>query len=235
MELQAVLQELEALGRETIKKIYINHGAREPLFGVTTGAMKPLAKKIRRDYALSMALYATHNYDASYLAGMIAQPDKMRPKDFETWMKGAYCQMMSDYVVAVTLAETDFAEATSDNWISSGIDLYMSAGWCCYCRRLVCLPDSRLNGDKLCKMLLHVEKSIHSQPNHSRYAMNEFVIALGISYLPLHREALVTAKKIGVVSVDTGNTSCKVPVALDSIRKAAEKGRLGYKRKPTRC
>ena len=40
-----VMQELEALGKERMKKMYISNGAHEPLFGVATGAMKPIAKK----------------------------------------------------------------------------------------------------------------------------------------------------------------------------------------------
>jgi hypothetical protein len=46
MDLEMVMQELEALGKERTKKTYIRNGAHEPLFGVATGAMKPLAKKI---------------------------------------------------------------------------------------------------------------------------------------------------------------------------------------------
>lgn len=45
MDLQTVMQELEALGKERTKKMYISNGAHEPLFGAATGAMKPIAKK----------------------------------------------------------------------------------------------------------------------------------------------------------------------------------------------
>jgi hypothetical protein len=45
MDIQTVLQELESLGSERTKKAYMQQGAREPLFGVATGAMKPIAKK----------------------------------------------------------------------------------------------------------------------------------------------------------------------------------------------
>ena len=47
------MQELEALGKERLKKTYLSNGAREPLFGVATGEMKPLAKKIKIDQALA--------------------------------------------------------------------------------------------------------------------------------------------------------------------------------------
>lgn len=235
VELQEVMEELKSLGRPQTKKTYLNHGAREPLFGVTTGALKPLAKKLGRDYALSMALYATGNYDAAYLAGMIADPKAMSETDFERWMETAYCNMMSDWVVAVTLAETSFAQEVADHWIGSGKDLYMSAGWSCYCWLLGVRPDSNFDRDKLCGLLERVVQTIHTQPDRTRYAMNGYVIALGVSYLPLHAEAVRAAERIGPVQVDMGRTSCKVPLAADYIQRAADRGRLGFKRRNVRC
>lgn len=52
MTLAEVMLELEALGNERIKKQYIGRGAHEPLYGVATGAMKPLLKKIKKDRSL---------------------------------------------------------------------------------------------------------------------------------------------------------------------------------------
>lgn len=48
MNVEMVMQELEALGKERTKKIYGSNGAHEPLFGVATGDMKPIAKKIKK-------------------------------------------------------------------------------------------------------------------------------------------------------------------------------------------
>lgn len=69
VDVQAILRELESLGTERTKKVYMQQGAREPLFGVATGAMKPIVKKIKTNQALADKLYATGNYDAMYLAG----------------------------------------------------------------------------------------------------------------------------------------------------------------------
>jgi hypothetical protein len=43
--METALKELEALGKQRSRKIYVSNGAREPLFGVATGAMKPIAKE----------------------------------------------------------------------------------------------------------------------------------------------------------------------------------------------
>lgn len=234
-DVDTIMAELEALGTERTKKTYKNHGAHDPLFGVTTGAMKPLSKKIKKCHELAMKLYETGNYDAMYFAGMIADVSVMTESDFETWMEKAYCQGLSDYVVAVTLAETTFAQKVADRWLNSKKELYQSAGWSCYSWLLGVRPDSEFDSKKMKEMLDYVERTIHTKPNLVRYAMNGFVIALGISYLPLHKEAVHSAKAIGAVEVDMGNTNCKTPLAFAYIEKAEKSGRLGFKRKNVRC
>lgn len=235
MELAEVMRELEAQGTEQTKRTYRNHGTPEPLFGVTIRDMKPLAKRIKKDQALAMELYATGNYDAAYLAGMIAEPKKMSESDFELWISTANSHMMSDYVVAVTLAETDFAQRVADRWMESGEERRQSAGWSCYCWLLGVRADDQFDKDKLSGMLRRVVREIHSQSNWVKYAMNDFVIAVGISYLPLHEEAVRAAREIGPVAVDMGKTACKTPLASDYIQRAADKNRLGFKRKNVRC
>jgi len=235
MTLEEVMRELESLATEQTKKVYRAHGVREPHWGVPTTAMRSLAKKIKRNQPLAEQLYATGNYDAMYFAGMIADPKVMTEADFDRWMDAAYFFMLSDYVVSVSLAETDFAQSVADRWITSGEELRMSAGWACYEWLLGSRPDSEFNPDKIKTMLDIVGKHIHEFPNRTRYSMNGFVIAVGVSFLPLHEEALKAAEKIGKVSVTTEKGACNVPIAADAILKAKEKNRLGFKRKGVRC
>jgi hypothetical protein len=65
--------------------------------------------------------------------------------------------------------------------------------------------------------------------------MNGFVIAVGTFVQPLTDLALKTAQKIGEVSVDVGDTSCKVPYAPEYIEKVQKKGAVGKKRKSAKC
>ncbi|MEF2966728.1 DNA alkylation repair protein [Paenibacillus sp. M1] len=235
MNLESVMQELEALSKERLKKMYISNGACEPLFGVATGAMKPIAKKIKMDQPLAEQLYATGNYDAMYFAGIIADPKAMTEDDFERWIDGAYFYMLSDYVVAVTLAETDIAQQVADKWITSGDELRMSAGWSCYCWLLGSRPDSEFSEGKLEGMLETVQKTIHNSPERTKSAMNNFLYTVGVSYLPLHDQAVETAKAVGPVEIKRDKKKNSILLAADSIQKAVDKGQLGFKRKYVRC
>jgi hypothetical protein len=65
--------------------------------------------------------------------------------------------------------------------------------------------------------------------------MNSFVIAVGSYVKALTDHAIQTAEKIGVVNVNMGNTSCKVPDAAEYIRKVQKRGTIGKKRKTVKC
>ncbi|URM32623.1 DNA alkylation repair protein [Cytobacillus firmus] len=235
MDLQTVMQELEALGKERTKKIYISNGAHEPLFGVATGAMKPIAKKIKRNQPLAEELYATGNYDAMYFAGVIADPEAMTEADFDRWMDAAYFYMLSDYVVAVTLAETDIAQDVADKWIESGEELRMSGGWSCYCWLLGNRPDAEFSEEKLSKMLDKVKDTIHDSPERTKSAMNNFVYTMGVSFLPLHEKAVEIAKAMGPVEMKRDKKKSTILQASENIQKEVDRGRIGFKRKYVRC
>lgn len=235
MDFEMVMQELEALSNERMKKSYISNGAQEPLFGAATGKMKPIAKKVKGNQLVAEQLYATGNYDAMYLAGMIADTKSMTESDFERWIDAAYFYMLSDFVVAVTLAETDFAQVVADKWIASGEELRMSAGWSCYCWLLGNRKDEEFSASKLAGMLEQVEKTIHDSPNRTKSAMNNFIYTVAISYVPLHDQAVETAKAIGPVEINRDQKKSSILLASENIQKALDRGQLGFKRKHVRC
>lgn len=229
------MEELEALGKERMKKMYMTNGAQEPLFGAATGAMKPIKRKIKINQPLAEELYATGNYDAMYFAGVIADPKAMTEADFDRWIDKAYFYMLSDYVVAVTLSESDIAQEVSDKWIESGEELKMSAGWSCYCWLLGNRKDSEFSEDKISNMLDKVKASIHEAPERTKSAMNNFVYTVGVSYKPLHEKAVETAKQIGVVEMKRDNKKSSFLNASENIQKQVDLGKLGFKRKYVRC
>lgn len=230
-----VMKELESLGTERTKKRYVSNGAQEPVFGVATGAMKSMSKEIKINQELAEELYATENYDAMYFAGVIADPNGMTATDYNRWMEKAYFFMLSDYVVAVTLSESDIAQDVSDKWIQSGDELKMSAGWSCYCWLLGSQKDEKFDASKLSVMLDKVKAEIHDAPERTKASMNAFVYTVGISYMPLHEKAVETAAEIGLVEVKYGNKKPSLLDAAATIQKEQDRDRLGFKRRYVRC
>lgn len=48
MNIEQIMKDLEKMGTLSVKKIFINHGAQEPLFGVKIADLKKIQKKIKK-------------------------------------------------------------------------------------------------------------------------------------------------------------------------------------------
>jgi 3-methyladenine DNA glycosylase AlkD len=230
-----IIAELKPLGRDSYKKILLNHGVREPVLGVSIEQLKKIQKRVKKDYQLALDLYDTGIYDAMYLAGLIADDAKMTKRDLQRWVENATSEALCGYTVAWVAAESSHGWQMALKWIDSKKPSIASAGWATLVSLVAITPDAELDLPAVKQLLKRVETTIHQEDDCVRYMMNNFVIALGCYVKPLSDQALKTAEKIGVVSVDVGDTSCKVPFAPDYIRKVAKRGTIGKKRKTAKC
>jgi hypothetical protein len=238
MDLNTIKQELEPLASKTTKKRYLSQGAQEPLYGLTIKALKPMAKKLKKlenCQELAFQLYKTRNYDLMYLAGMIVDPKKMTEDDFNNWLDKAYFYMISDYIVAVCLSETDISMALASQWIQSDKPLFKSAGYSTYSWMLASRSDDYFDDDDIKEKLSIVKEKIHESENPSKFAMYYFLCNVGVSYRPLHEEALKTSQAIGDITIFKEDKNENVYSPYDDIMKEVSKGRLGFKRKYVRC
>jgi 3-methyladenine DNA glycosylase AlkD len=205
------------------------------MFGVKIADLKVIAKKIKHNQELALQLYDTGNSDAMYLAGLVANGSGMTKKQIEDWAKSASWQMISDYTVPWVATESPYARELALKWMKSKHEQIASTGWFTYAGIVATRSDDELDMDEVEGLLQEVEKNISRAPNRVRYAMNNFVIAVGGCVKPLLKRAKMAAKKIGKVDVDMGDTSCKVPLATEYIDKIEKAGRVGRKRATTKC
>ena len=230
-----VIDELKGMAKPSIKKVLMNHGAREPFYGVPVGDLKKIQKRVKRDHALALELYDTGISDAMYLAGLIADDAKMTKSDLNRWVKQAYWYMLSEYTVPWVAAEGPHGWAIGLEWIESETEGIAAAGWATLGFVLQLKKDGDLDLPKIEELLDRVAAGIHNQPNRARYQMNGFVIDVGSYVTSLSEKALEVADGIGVVKVEMGGTACKVPSARASIEKIHATGKAGKKKKTVKC
>jgi hypothetical protein len=237
--LAGTMAALEKLGNPQTKKTWLSHGASGELFGVKVGDMKKLIKTLPRAPAerqdLALALYATGNLDAMYLAGLIADGARMSRKDLDRWVKEARWKMIAEYTVPWVAAEHPESREVALAWIDSPKEPIASAGWNTYAGIVQMREDSQLDLPGIERLLTRVVATIGSAPDRVRYCMNGFVIAVGAGVKPLFAKAVAAAKRLGKVEVDAGDTACKVPDAAAMLAKIESLGRVGHKRKTMKC
>ncbi|PYP83197.1 MAG: DNA alkylation repair protein [Blastocatellia bacterium AA13] len=231
---KAILKEIEPLGKEGYKKVLFNHGVTGPCFGVKIEELKKIQKRIKKDYQLALDLYDTGVYDAMYLAGLIADDAKMTKSDLRGWLKKA-CPPLATSTVAWVAAESRYGWDLALEWIESNKEISAAAGWATLSSLVSIKADSDLDLGRLKQLLERLPATIHEAPNKARAQMNGFIIAVGSYVSSLTNLAAQVGKEIGPVTVDVGNTSCRVPFAPDYIRKAEQRGIIGKKRKTAKC
>jgi 3-methyladenine DNA glycosylase AlkD len=223
------------LGKESYKKVLLNHGIQEPIFGVKIEDMKKIQKRIKKDYQLALGLYDTGIYDAMYLAGLIADDLQMTKKDLQHWVENSNGALTCEYTVPWVASESLHGRELALKWIDSKKESIAAAGWATLSSLVAIKDDAHLDLTELKQLLQRVQHTIHEQSNRVRYTMNGFVIAVGSYVKSLTTLAIQTAGKIGPVTGDMGGTACKVPSAAEYIKKVQLRGAIGKKRKTAKC
>ncbi len=230
-----ILKELKNLGDAATKKMQINNGAKEPVFGVKAADLKKIVKRVKKNHALALDLFATGNSDAMYLAALIADENEISKSQLETWVNAAYWPWLCEFSVPWVAGESPFGFELAMEWIESDLETVASSGWGILAYLPAIKPDADLDLAVFEALLKRVESHVHDDKNRVSHMMNAFVIAVGHYILPLSEQAAATAKIIGKVEVDMGTTACKVPLASLAIEKVAKRGATGKKRKSARA
>ena len=223
MNAKEILATLKKLGKPQTAAIYKRHGSGDNVFGVLTSEIAKLQKKIKVDHALAMELWKTGNADARVLALQVADPEKLTRADADGLVKDGPVRFIGCYLSGL-LARSPIAEKTMRAWMNSPDECPREMGYGIIGVRMKDDPGSISDADAE-KVLATIEKEIHRSPNWARYAMNGALISIGVHKPALRKKAIETAKRIGQVEVDHGETSCKTPDAVLYIEQASKRKR----------
>ncbi len=226
---------LAAKGSEATKRLLVKHGAKEPFFGVKIGDLKPLQRQLKGRQSLALKLYATGNGDAQYLAGMIADGRQMTTAQLHSWAETASWDMISGTTVPWVAAEHPEGLTLALQWIDSPHEQVARAGWRTLGAMASLVPDAELPMARLEGLLDRAAKTMPTAPDGVRYTMNHYIIVCGTYVAPLAERAIATARAVGRVEIDMGDTACQVPDAESTIIKSRRGGPIAPKRKTVRC
>lgn len=229
MTLTETMAELKKLGNPKAVETYRRHGAPANCFGVRFSDLGKLVKRIKRDHKLARGLWKTGNVDARTLALMIADPGQLTEEEADRWIEEADYKMYA-YYLAPLAARSAHGAALARKWTASKNPIAAESGWNILGARLKDDPHS-LSDAEAGKALARIEREIDGAADRAKYAMNNALIAIGIWKPSLREKAIASARRIGKVVVDHGDTDCKTPDAEPYILKAAARGAKKAKRR----
>jgi 3-methyladenine DNA glycosylase AlkD len=214
VQLPEILKRLQRAGSAKMRKVYLLHGAKEPIHGVAHKDLHVLHREIGTDHPLARELWRTGVHEARLLAMCVADPQAMAQKDLEEWL-GDVDNRELFFEFGRLAAKSPAGRACAERWIESSNEWVAASGWAVVSQ--LC-TDQALPDAWFAQYLPVLEQRIHASPNFTRYAMNAAVIAIACRPA-LHAAGAAAAERIGQVDVDHGPTGCQTPFAPDYIEK----------------
>ncbi|NNB99601.1 DNA alkylation repair protein [Corallococcus exiguus] len=216
MTFEETMRELKRLGTAQTRKTYLRHGAPEPVSGVNFGPLAVLKKRIGTDGVLARALWASGHTEARFLATMVVDAPQMPWKELDAWAKGLdWYGLTPVFVSNVVLRSPHAVKALT--WTQSKSEWVGQAGWQSLSALLT--KTALLAQEDLLPWLKRIEQELPGAKNRVREAMNGALIAVGSTGGAVQTAALATAKRLGKVEVDQGDTACETPDATEYILK----------------
>lgn len=222
MTAQDILKQLKALGNEKVRTHNTKYGAGKNQFGVLHGDIRKLAKKIKIDHELGLALWKTGNVDAQLLAALILQPKSVSARDLEKLVKSAAFSHVADWLHSYIVKGHPDKETLRQKWMATDHPMAARFGWGLTAGRVVKDPK----GLDLDALLDRIESELAKADPLVQWTMNTTLAEIGIHHPKLRKRAMAIGEKVGLYSdwpVSKGCTPPYVPIWIDAMVKRNKK------------
>jgi len=217
MTLQEALARLEALGSEKMRTQNVRHGVTGAQFGVKMGDIRALAKEIKADHPLALALWETGNLDARLLAILLMKPKALSATELDRLVRSNETAQVSDWLNSYIVKAHPEKEALRQQWMTSDVPIAARAGWSLTAERIAKTPAKDPEGLDLPVLLDRIERELASAHPFPQWTMNNALANIGIHH-PEHRaRALAIGEALGVYRDYPTSPGCTSPFAPDWI------------------
>lgn len=218
MTTEAILQELKSLGDEKRRAYNAKHGAGDNQFGVPMGDIRKLAKKIKADHTLALALWKTGNIDAQFLGVLVMKPGELSPDELDGLVRSITFVYVADWMNSYVVKSHPDKERLRRKWMTDDHPMAARAGWSLTADR-VAAGDREIDAAKL---LDRIESEMGSAHPHAQWTMNMTLAQIGIHRPELRERAIEIGERLGLYReypVSKGCTSPFAPIWIEEMVK----------------
>jgi 3-methyladenine DNA glycosylase AlkD len=214
MTLKEALKQLKALGDPKVREQNAKGGVGENQFGVSLGDIRGLAKKIKTNHSLALALWETGNVDAQFLGALLMEPKKSSAEEMDRLVRSITYVRVADWLNSYVVAKHPEKEVLREKWMVADDRWASRAGWQLTSERVAKEPD----GLDLPALLDRIEAEMGGAAPEVQWTMNYTLAAIGIHAPKLRQRAIAIGEKLGVYRdypVSKGCTSPFAPIWID--------------------
>ncbi len=209
MQLNEALSMLEALGSEKMRAQNVKHGVVGEQYGVKLGDIRSIAKVIKTDHALALALWNSAKYEARLLAILLIKPKRLSLEELDAMVRSNGLAQVADWLGSYVIKQHPEKEWLRLRWMDSDHPMAARAGWSLTAERIARSAD----GLDLSALLDRIEAEMPDAPPEARWTMNTALAFIGIHH-PAHRErALAIGEALGIYRDYPTSPGCTSPFA----------------------
>ncbi len=216
MTLEETLAQLKALGDEKMRAQNIKHGAGNNQFGVRLGDIRKLAKEIKTNHELAIALWETGNIDARLLAILIIKPKNLSAHEMDRMVRSANFVQVADWFNSYVAKNHPEKEALREGWMVDDDPWAARAGWSLTSERIGKSPK----GLDLPAILDRIESEMRDAAPEVQWTMNFCLGGIGIHFPEHRKRAIAIGESLGIYRdypVSKGCTSPFVPIWINEM------------------
>ncbi|GAA4425044.1 DNA alkylation repair protein [Georgenia halophila] len=200
-----VMSELASLEQPALREANERRGDDH---GVNLTQLRALAKRLKKQHALSLQLWETGDTAARLLATLICRPKSFSPDELDAMVREIRSLKVLEWFVVNVVKPGHHADELRQRWVDAD-DLIGRAGWTLLSDKVVKEPDD-LDLDAL---LGQIEQELKETPERKQWAMNTCLAQIGIHH-PEHRaRAIGIGERLEVLIDYPASPGCTPPYA----------------------
>lgn len=216
MTVEGIFKQLATMKDERMRAHNQKHGAGDNQFGVKLGDLRTLARKIKTNHDLALALWRTGNIDAQLLATLLLQVDQLSASELERMVTATTFVPVAEWLHAYVVKEHPDKESLRQKWMNTTDPMAARAGWRLTAGRIAKNPD----GLDPVALLDRLEAEMGAAPSVVQWTMNFCLAEIGIRFSQHRQRAIAIGEKLGLFRdypVSKGCTSPFAPIWINAM------------------
>lgn len=190
-----IVAELRDMGSETARAGMARYGIRvDDAFGVSVTELRKLAKRLGRDHALALALWATGKHEARLLACFVDAPAEVTEAQMERWVADFDSWDLCDQATTSLFDRSPYAWAKARAWAAREEEWTKRAGFTLMAGLAV--HDKRASRDAFLELLPIIERGAFDERNFVKKGVNWALRNIGKRERALNEAAIACAVRI---------------------------------------
>jgi len=207
--LKDILAQLKSMGNAKVRTLNIRNGAGDKQFGVKLGDIRGVAKKIKPNHTLALALWETGNLEAQLVATLLIKAKDLSAAEMEAMVKSVTVVQVAEWLHSYVTKEHPNKETLRQKWMTTKDPMAARAGWRLTAGRVAKSPEG-IDQDALLK---RIESEMASADPLVQWTMNSCLAEIGINFLEHRQRALAIGEKLGIYRDFPCSPGCTSPFA----------------------